>query len=190
MISVVATGRRMKTSEKIHDAPARRACAGWRLGAPATPGVSRSWPSVTTTSPALSPARDDRLVAFGAGDRDRPHFDLAIRHRPRTRTSPCCPACTASDGTTTACGFGAEKQASTSTNWPGHRRIADVVERGLQLDRARLVASTAVVDERQAAVGRGSAVGPGSARRRRGAAPARWSRRMLSRSLPGTENVT
>ena len=54
MISVVVTGRLMKSAAKIH---------GATFAAPSVlmltrlPGTSRSWPSVTTVSPAVSRSR-------------------------------------------------------------------------------------------------------------------------------------
>ncbi len=49
MISVVVTGRLMKSAERFMASPSRRSPV---LTLTRLPGTSRSWPSVTTVSPA------------------------------------------------------------------------------------------------------------------------------------------
>ena len=93
MSSVVRTGRRMKS------AGLTRRSAG--LISTRAPGSSRSWPSVTTRSPAATPWSITTSLA-----RRRPTFtgrDSTVWSAFTTNTNgPCWPACTACAGTTMA----------------------------------------------------------------------------------------
>ena len=57
--------------------PRRRAAAG--LIVTRAPGVSRSWPSVTTVSPAFTPLSMTTSSPSVQRDLDRPHFDGLVR---------------------------------------------------------------------------------------------------------------
>ncbi len=116
-MSVVATGRRMKSVAKFI-ACLRLPTGG--LTEMRTPGVRRSWPSVTTSSPTRTPlvttasSPDVRATSTGRSD--------TVLSAPTTYTNcPCWPFWTADAGTTTACASMANWSV-TCTRSPGHSR--------------------------------------------------------------------
>ena len=158
MISVVVTGRLMKSAERFM-----------------TRGLV---PGPAFLMPTRLPGHEANLTVGHARFRQAEHRSSSpTRRRAFLRPSqggarpsdpvlttntnvPCWPACTAVDGTTTARGFDVSV-TFTLTNWPGQRRAVGVRERALDLDGAGGWID-GVVDEVDAA------------RRRR--PPRRWAR--------------
>ena len=179
-MSVVVTGRRMNSVGEVHGRllPA----AGGRLDrSRARRASGRSWPSVTTVSPACRPLAMTASVAFGPRDRDRARLDRLVglddvdelrpagrlhrggRHDDRVRVDRTA-------------------AASPRRTAPGHSRWSVFGERRLQPDRAgRRV--DGVVDEGDRAGRRRVAAARRDGRRRadRRALPARSCRQQARR---------
>ena len=79
MTSVVVTGRRMKSSEMFMDLPRppSAASAAVRIST-LLPGRRRSWPSVTTRSPAASPFSMTVPSGSVRADGHRPRLDGVV----------------------------------------------------------------------------------------------------------------
>ena len=167
--SVVATGRSMNVSAKfiVCSLRPRRLGRLARLAAltalprpprppsprPAidtcAPGVSRSWPSITTSSPAVSPLAMIISSPVWRATVDRPHLRGAIGADDVDDTGPRPTAAPRSPGTTST--FSSVVTLSVTVHeQPRPEALVGVLERAFQLDRAgRRI--DGVVDEADAA---------------------------------------
>src|SRR5205814_3365714 len=129
-------------------------CAADSAGLPTftfVPGASRSWPTVTTISPAFRPL---------ATTVSSPSARAIVMLRSSTVESglttntycPVGPLCTAADGVTIA-SFCSCKVSTTLTNWPGHRALSVLGNSALSLIVPVVASAALSMNDRRPATG-------------------------------------
>ena len=141
--------------QRGHDGPPDEELGAHALTSTRAPGTSRSWPSVTTRSPAERPlviTVSRPSISPGVTGRDS-----TVRSGLTTKTyGPCCPVWMACDGTTRA-SVSVVSVRTTSANWPGQSALSVLSKVALSWIVPVAVSTVLLTKDRSPRTGRGTA---------------------------------